>query len=165
MQESKTKEIEISEVPSKVFLNVLHYLYNDQLLPEMQLSTFASSSSSSTLVDMAVEILMVANEYNLSRLVAICEQLLAKLVDEENVVLLFSLAEFHQAEQLKTVCLHYMKWKMGSAKLITNVEFRSQSKETQQQLLDLFEDSSFDEEPTTPQKWETETTSKFELDF
>lgn len=89
MQESKTKAIVIQEISNEVFCLLLQYLYTDEI------DRYAS-------LDDVIELLMLANQYNLSRLVQLCESLLTKKVDTTNVIPLETLCEFHQAGDVKS---------------------------------------------------------------
>jgi len=93
-KEARQEEIEITEFRPDVFLNILQYIYGDELdkiNPEN-----------------AVELMMIATEFGLLRLKEICEDLIQNGVDNENAAWLFEISDHYQADQLKAYVMYYI---------------------------------------------------------
>lgn len=93
MKEGLINEIEIKDTSPDVFKNLINYIYTD----EVQLHD----------ITMAVNLLIEANKYNLSRLKNICEMTIVKVLDIDNVIDLLHLSDIHEASELRSICLDY----------------------------------------------------------
>ena len=51
--------------------------------------------------------LIAANKYGLERLKRLCERLLVKAIDLENVIDLLHLSDMHHANELRRMCINY----------------------------------------------------------
>lgn len=92
-RESTDACITIPSVTHSVFLSVLGYLYTGKLdiAPEM-----------------AVDILAVANLYNIEPLKKVCADLLAKGLNSQNVACILQAADTYQTAGLRVTCLNFM---------------------------------------------------------
>lgn len=54
-----------------------------------------------------VNLLVEANKYNLKRLKSLAEKAIAKTINQENVNELLYISDFHEASELRRVCLDY----------------------------------------------------------
>ena len=94
MRESAGGEIELKNVPHSVFLKILEFLYTDtvqEIVP-----------------DVAVPLLIAAEQFLLGRLKGLCEDAIRKGITVENVIPTFLAAHRHRAEGLKEICLDFL---------------------------------------------------------
>ena len=52
-----------------------------------------------------IEVLGLANQYNLPRLITLCEFFLKDVIDDENIFDILQSADLYQASQLKDLCI------------------------------------------------------------
>mmetsp|Transcript_18349 Transcript_18349/g.51426 ORF Transcript_18349/g.51426 Transcript_18349/m.51426 type:complete len:563 (-) Transcript_18349:62-1750(-) len=100
MREAEKGEVSIQDVRPAVFKALLHFVYADSLPDEHEGPNLD--------VHMAQHLLVAADQFQLSRLRAICEQRLCETVDEASVATTLTLAEQNHAGELKRVCLEFM---------------------------------------------------------
>ncbi|KAH3763996.1 RCC1 domain [Pelomyxa schiedti] len=100
-KESRTAVIELPTVTPPVFRLFLNYIYTDQLQLDMSES------------DHWVELLMVANQYEVERLKNMCEDFIEKGIDVENVAWLFDIADKNGAHQLRAWCDYFLLTKFS----------------------------------------------------
>jgi len=93
-RESKQSEIKIDCYDPKLFLSLLEYIYSD--------SVEISSA------DMAVQLMILADEYLLPRLKEICETEIIKAIDVSNVAELMETAHRYHSKLLKNFCLEFI---------------------------------------------------------
>eukprot|EP00270_Netrium_digitus_P004973 TRINITY_DN16483_c0_g1_i1.p1 TRINITY_DN16483_c0_g1~~TRINITY_DN16483_c0_g1_i1.p1 ORF type:complete len:406 (+),score=39.66 TRINITY_DN16483_c0_g1_i1:134-1351(+) len=98
MRDKRESEIPVRDMEPSVFKAMLHFIYTDTL-PDM--------GSSSLTPIMAQHLLAAADQFALDRLRLMCEAKLCETVDVETVATTLALAEQHNAERLKRVCLHF----------------------------------------------------------
>lgn len=98
MRDRREGSIPVKDIESPVFRALLHYIYTDNL---------PSSGPGSLTPIMAQHLLAAADQYALDRLRIMCEAKLCESVDAETVATTLALAEQHNAEKLKAVCLQY----------------------------------------------------------
>jgi len=98
MIESTQKEINIPDERSQTFLALLNYIYSTNYTPNE---------------DTVVDLLSLANAYNMPHLLQICEKYLEGEMNEENVVEFLSFSALHNATQLFHYCITYVakNWK------------------------------------------------------
>jgi len=94
MKESRQNEIKVGCTDSKLFLALLEYIYADTV----ELST----------PDMAMQLMILADEYLLPRLKQICEHEIIKAVDISNVAEIMESANRFNADLLKHHCLDFV---------------------------------------------------------
>jgi len=93
MEEAKFNRVEIADITSKVFKEMLSFLY---------------TGSAPNLDGMASELLAAADKYQLDRLKVMCEESLCTNLAVENVASIVILADLHSAQQLKQVSLDFI---------------------------------------------------------
>ena len=79
---------------------------NEKLMEETL--TFIYTGKAPNVDQMASELLFPADKYQLDHLKLMCEEVLCRDVKVENVVDVLVLADKHNANQLKTVCLKFI---------------------------------------------------------
>merc|ERR1712224_800005 len=103
MRESSGGEITIPDVSVNVFMKVLEYLYTDSVIdipPEL-----------------AVPLLIAAEQYLLDRLKGICEDRIHKSITADNVISILMAAHRHRANGLKEICLDFILESLEAVKL------------------------------------------------
>jgi len=103
MRESVGGEIVIPDVSHGVFLKMLEYLYTD---------TVADISP-----DLAVPLLIAAEQYLLDRLKGLCEDRIHKSITSDNVIDIFMAAHRHRAHGLKEICLEFILDNLEAVKM------------------------------------------------
>jgi len=93
MEESKLNRVDITDIPSHVFKEMLSFLY---------------TGAAPNLDEMASELLAAADKYDLERLKVMCEESLCTNLSVENVAGIVILADLHSASQLKQVSLDFI---------------------------------------------------------
>jgi hypothetical protein len=86
--------VELKDVSYVVFLKILEFLYTDTVLDIPP--------------DVAVPLLIAAEQYLLLRLKSLCEDAIRKGITFENVIPTFLASHRHRAEGLKSICLDYI---------------------------------------------------------
>lgn len=94
MKESKSSVIEIPDWTYSSYLNMIEFLYSGSV------SNFTPTA--------ALELIGLADAYNLDTLKRLCENTLIYSVDTENVCELLVHAHRYGAIELKTFCMNYI---------------------------------------------------------
>jgi N-acetylneuraminic acid mutarotase len=103
MTETKKDRIELEGVPRKYFMYLLEFMYTSQCGP---LSTMSECNDDD--LDTVKSILILANEFMMEDLVAMCENKLIDIMECSNVVALLELASFYFASTLKLACVNFI---------------------------------------------------------
>ena len=94
MKEQHEAVVEIPDTPYNVFEAILEYLYTD---------TVRGMN-----VDMAVSLMIAAEQFMLDRLKAMCQDIIRKNINTENVVPILRASFYHRAIALKEICLDFI---------------------------------------------------------
>jgi len=94
LKESREAEVTVACTNSKLFSAMLEYIYGDEVK--------ISSPS------MALDLMILADEYLLPRLKEICENEIIKSIDAKNVASLLESADKYNAMLLKNFCLDFI---------------------------------------------------------
>ncbi|KAF9676314.1 hypothetical protein SADUNF_Sadunf09G0125900 [Salix dunnii] len=105
--EENEQEIVISDLDPKVFKAMLHFIYRDTLIEDVDMGTSSSSPVSSVSETLTTKLLAVADRYGLDRLRLMCESHLCKDISVNSVASILALADCHHATELKAVCLKF----------------------------------------------------------
>ncbi|XP_057954654.1 BTB/POZ and MATH domain-containing protein 4 [Malania oleifera] len=106
--EEDKKEIIVSDLEPKVFKAMLHFIYRDTLMEDVELAASSSLSSESSVSDtLTAKLLAAADKYDLVRLRRMCESYLCKDISVNSVAKILALADHYHATELKTVCLRF----------------------------------------------------------
>eukprot|EP01124_Arcella_intermedia_P033189 TRINITY_DN7886_c0_g1_i1.p1 TRINITY_DN7886_c0_g1~~TRINITY_DN7886_c0_g1_i1.p1 ORF type:complete len:498 (+),score=140.45 TRINITY_DN7886_c0_g1_i1:194-1687(+) len=102
LQESTKLEIELTDVTSNAFEQVLEFIYTDNI--DIQKMSFEE----------ALTLLSAANRYMLDRLKRICEKFIIENIRLSNVSYIFQAADLYEAEYLRAAAIffianHYQK--------------------------------------------------------
>ncbi|KAJ3677170.1 hypothetical protein LUZ60_002894 [Juncus effusus] len=98
MMKTESNHVKIEDVKPEVFRLMLHFIYTD-MLPAQE----AEISS-----EMAQHLLVVADRYGLERLKLISAEILCENLSVENSATTLVLAEQHNCQQLKEVCIDFV---------------------------------------------------------
>ncbi|KAB2599525.1 BTB/POZ and MATH domain-containing protein 2-like [Pyrus ussuriensis x Pyrus communis] len=106
LKDKNTDFIIVEDIEAPAFKVLLHFIYWDSLPDLQELVGLLNSSWASTV--MAQHLLAAADRYALERLKLMCEAKLCENVAINNVATTLALAEQHQCEQLRAVCLKFI---------------------------------------------------------
>ncbi|KAM0988441.1 hypothetical protein ACFX2A_012595 [Malus domestica] len=106
LKDKNTDFIIVEDIEAPAFKVLLHFIYWDSLPDIQELVGLLNSSWASTV--MAQHLLAAADRYALERLKLMCEAKLCENVAINNVATTLALAEQHQCEQLRAVCLKFI---------------------------------------------------------
>jgi speckle-type POZ protein len=98
---NEVKTITIEDMEPAVFKGLLHFIYKD-LLPTMDYLDGDEKE------EMVKHFLVAADRYAMERMKVICEIILAKKLDVDNVAATFALADQHHCCQLKDACIRFI---------------------------------------------------------
>jgi len=96
LQESTKEEIELTDVTSHAFEQVLEFIYTDTI------------DTSKMTFEEAVTLLSAANRYMLERLKRICERFIIENIRLSNVSYIFQAADLYEAEYLRSAAIHFI---------------------------------------------------------
>lgn len=94
MKEQHENKVEIPDIAYNVFEAILEYLYTDTV--------------KGMNVDMAVSLMIAAEQFMLDRLKAMCQDSIRKNINIENVVPVLRASYYHRANALKEICLDFI---------------------------------------------------------
>lgn len=121
MSDATAKEIIVNNVAYKHYYTFLKYLYTDT-------PSFDARD--------CVDVLNLANEHNVKRLVSICERMLKREIDVENASYLYQVASLYEIRALKSYCLNFILKPGNFVQVIKTETFKSLDKETILEILD-----------------------------
>ncbi|KAL1397257.1 hypothetical protein pipiens_002549 [Culex pipiens pipiens] len=94
MIEAKQNQVTITDVQPKVFAELLRFIYTDSV---------------KDLDTMALELLQVADKYDLEKLKALCEKALLGGISEDTAINMLITADLYRAEQLKQSTIGFIE--------------------------------------------------------
>ena len=94
MAEAEAREVTLEGVTPYSLYSLVHFLYSEELREGA--------------MDEAEALLAAADQYEVPRLVALCERELCGVISQGNAARLLVLADRHRAAQLKEACLDYI---------------------------------------------------------
>ena len=122
MESAKGGNVDIHDVSASCFKGFLYYLYTDNL-PQKNIG------------DIALELLMLSNLYNVPRLMTLLEKIITASIEDETVCDLLQAAEAYQADQLKGQCIRYLKRRLYKEEMSEKEVFEKLSKELRNDVL------------------------------
>ena len=102
MAENQSKKVNITDVKKEVFSEMLRFIYTGKV------------SSNDSLRELARDLLVAANKYQLDLLKKLCEAQLCSTLDGSNCVELLVLGDIHEASNLKTAALESVLMNLAS---------------------------------------------------
>ncbi|GJN36676.1 hypothetical protein PR202_gb25558 [Eleusine coracana subsp. coracana] len=117
MREAKSKHITIEDMQPAVFKAMMHFIYTD-LLPETDDHALMHFIYTDVLpetgdqrdanLEMIQHLLVAADRYAVDRLKLVCQSILCKTLDVQNVCSTMALAYHHNCDRLKDICLDFI---------------------------------------------------------
>ncbi|KAF1864251.1 hypothetical protein Lal_00048816 [Lupinus albus] len=101
------QEIIVTDLDTKVFKAMLHFIYRDTLMEEVDEVSSTTSSDFPILETLTAKLLAAADKYGLERLKLMCESRLCKDICVNSVANILTLADNCHATELKAVCLKF----------------------------------------------------------
>ncbi|XP_051217808.1 BTB/POZ and MATH domain-containing protein 2-like [Lolium perenne] len=101
MSDRTRRNIIVEDMQPAVFKALLHFVYTDSLPPVENLDADEGK-------EMVKHLLVAADRYAMERMKLICESILCKGLDVENVTGTLALADQHHCSQLKDACLEFI---------------------------------------------------------
>ncbi|XP_062111818.1 BTB/POZ and MATH domain-containing protein 4-like isoform X2 [Humulus lupulus] len=105
--EEDNSEIVIADMEPIVFKGLLHFIYRDTLMEDVESLDSSSSSMPSSSGTLAAKLLAAADKYGLPRLRLMCESVLCKDISVRSVANILALADRYNATDLKSLCLKF----------------------------------------------------------
>ncbi|WVZ94474.1 hypothetical protein U9M48_040361 [Paspalum notatum var. saurae] len=102
MREAKAQHVTIDDMQPAVFRALLHFIYTDSL-PDTGDDHGGKSNT-----DLTCHLLVAADRYAVDRLKLLCESILSKNLDVENVSTTMALAYQHSCDRLKDICFEFI---------------------------------------------------------
>lgn len=101
MRETRTRPVTIQDMQPAVFRAFLHFIYTDSL-PDLD------DLQGDDNCEMIRHLLVAADRYAMDRLKMLCQNILGKNLDVENVATTLALADQHNCDKLKDVCIEFL---------------------------------------------------------
>ncbi|KAI4305807.1 hypothetical protein L6164_029150 [Bauhinia variegata] len=101
------EEVAVTDLEPKVFKAMLHYIYRDSLIEDVETIPTTSSIESPVSESLTAKLLAAADNYGLDRLKFMCESRLCKDICVSSVANILTLADNCHATELKAVCLKF----------------------------------------------------------
>lgn len=101
MRETRMPCVTIQDMQPAVFRALLHFIYTDSLLDSDDLEGDENC-------EMVRHLLVAADRYAMGRLKVLCQNILGKNLDVENVATTLALADQHNCDKLKDVCIEFL---------------------------------------------------------
>uniref|UniRef100_A0A0D9X412 BTB domain-containing protein n=1 Tax=Leersia perrieri TaxID=77586 RepID=A0A0D9X412_9ORYZ len=101
--------ITITDIQPSVFKAFLHFIYTDDMPPELlAVAGEEDENNNTTKVDMARHLLVAADRYGVERLRVICERVLCRSLDVATVMDTMALADRHSCSDLMEACVEFI---------------------------------------------------------
>lgn len=101
MKEKRMQCLTIKDMQPAVFKALLHFIYTDSL-PDLD------DLEGDDKCEMIRHLLVAADKYAMDRLKIMCQNILGKSLDVENVATTLALADQHNCDKLKDICIEFI---------------------------------------------------------
>ncbi|GMH11157.1 hypothetical protein Nepgr_012998 [Nepenthes gracilis] len=101
------QEVVVTDIEPRVFKAMLHFIYWDTLIEDVDLIPSSSCCESLISNTLIAKLLAAADKYCLTRLRRLCESFLCKDISVNSVTKILVLADCYHATELKAVCLRF----------------------------------------------------------
>ncbi|CAL5007564.1 unnamed protein product [Urochloa decumbens] len=135
MRETRTSCVTIEDMQPTVFRAMLHFVYTDSW-PCMH------DLKGGDYHEMMQHLLVAACRYALDRLKMICQNILAKNLDAETVATTLALADQHDCERLKQVCVEFITSPDEMEAVVATQGYASLKRTCPSVLVDVLEKTS-----------------------
>lgn len=109
---------------------MLHFIYRDALIEDVELVASSSSCASSESDTLMEKLLAAADKYGLARLRRMCESHICKDISVHTVSKTLALADRYHAAELKTVCLRFAAENLAGMLSTFTLDFSSQFRQS-----------------------------------
>ncbi|KAH7433559.1 hypothetical protein KP509_07G074900 [Ceratopteris richardii] len=135
MQESRTNSIKIMDFTYEVLKLFIHYLYTAEIYPE-------------SLEECAVDLLALAEKYNVKQLKSVCERHMISKLNFRNALYNFEYASIHGAKALKQAALSTIHENMPD--LIGSSDYQELVSRDAKLVVEIYESYSFKQMKKSP---------------
>jgi speckle-type POZ protein len=132
MRETTMPCVTIQDMQPAVFKALLHFIYTD-LLPDLD------DLEGDDKFEMHRHLLVAADRYAMDRLKMICQNILGKNLDVENVATTLALADQHNCDKLKDVCVEFITSSDKMDNVVATQGYANLKRSCPSILLDAFE--------------------------
>jgi speckle-type POZ protein len=132
MRETRMPCVTIQDMQPAVFKALLHFIYTD-LLPDLD------DLEGDDKFEMHRHLLVAADRYAMDRLKMICQNILGKNLDVENVATTLALADQHNCDKLKDVCVEFITSSDKMDNVVATQGYANLKRSCPSILLDAFE--------------------------
>ncbi|CAO2189213.1 unnamed protein product [Urochloa humidicola] len=101
MKGKRKRSITVEDMQPDVFKALLHFIYTDSLPPMDDLDEAESQ-------DMVKHLIVAADRYAMERMKLICENILCKGIDVDNVATTLAFADQYHCNNLKDACIGFI---------------------------------------------------------
>ncbi|EAZ06057.1 hypothetical protein OsI_28297 [Oryza sativa Indica Group] len=136
MIERGTFSIDIKDMQPSVFRALLHFIYTDVLPADI------GDLEGDDYVEFIRHLLVAADRYAMDRLKLMCQSILGKYVDVKNVATTLALADQHNCDKLKDVCIQYICSLDEVDAMVRTKGYANLKRSCPSVLADLFEKTS-----------------------
>ncbi|KAL6659063.1 hypothetical protein ACP70R_003103 [Stipagrostis hirtigluma subsp. patula] len=136
MKETRMCRITIKDMQPAVFKVLLHFIYNDSL-PHMD-----GDLDGEDYGELIRHLLVAADRYAMDRLKMICESLIHKTLNVENVAITMALADQHNCDRLKDACVEFIASSNELEAVVSTQGYASLKRSCPSVLVDLLEKTS-----------------------
>uniref|UniRef100_I1QGM6 BTB domain-containing protein n=1 Tax=Oryza glaberrima TaxID=4538 RepID=I1QGM6_ORYGL len=136
MIERGTFSIDIKDMQPSVFRALLHFIYTDVLPADI------GDLEGDDYVEFIRHLLVAADRYAMDRLKLMCQSILGKYVDVKNVATTLALADQHNCDKLKDVCIQYISSLDEVDAMFRTKGYANLKRSCPSVLADLFEKTS-----------------------
>ncbi|KAL6843189.1 hypothetical protein ACP4OV_026902 [Aristida adscensionis] len=135
MREKRMHHVTIKDMQPDVFRALLHYIYTGSLhdLDDLHGNNYS---------DMVWNLLAAADRYAMDRLKLICQSILSKNLNVENVATTLALADKHYCDRLKEVCIEFITSPKEMNAVLATRGYSNLKRTCPYVLSDLFEKTS-----------------------
>ncbi|GJN09614.1 hypothetical protein PR202_ga27635 [Eleusine coracana subsp. coracana] len=131
VREAKSEHITIEDMQPAVFKALMHFIYTE-VLPE-------TGDQRDANLEMIQHLLVAADRYAVDRLKLVCQSILCKTLDVENVCSTMALAYHHNCDRLKDICLDFITRSDVMDALVKTADCKNLKRTCPSALADAFE--------------------------
>ncbi|KQJ95633.1 hypothetical protein BRADI_3g18248v3 [Brachypodium distachyon] len=135
MKETNMQAVTIEDMQPAVFKALLHFIYTDSLpgLDDLE---------GDDKLEMIRHLLVAADRYAMDRLKLVCQSILGKNLDVENVSTTLALADQHNCDKLKDVCIEFIDSSDKMDAVVATQDYANLKRSCPSVLVDVLEKTS-----------------------
>ncbi|KAL6843274.1 hypothetical protein ACP4OV_026987 [Aristida adscensionis] len=131
-EKGKMQGITVEDMEPGVFKALLHFIYTDSLPPMDDLDEVESQ-------EMFKHLLVAADRYATERMMLVCESILCKNLDVENVAATLVLADRHNCNKLKDACIRFINSSDRTADVMASEGYKHLKRACPAIFMDIWE--------------------------